>query len=166
MQPVQRQPFLLLATPLRVEQSRHLSRQAACRADQPLGVGCQIVGVDARLVVIAVQLGVGADLEQIAIPGLVLRQQQQVVAFLVVYGVAAGHRPSPAGQIGFDTDHRVDAGGAAGAEEGNHPVHCPVVGQRQRGLAQRLGALYQLVDPAQAVEQRELGVYVKMNKIV
>jgi len=35
-------------------------------------------------------------------------------------------------------------------------VHGAVIGQGQRGLAQPLGALHQLLDPAQAVEQGEL----------
>jgi hypothetical protein len=45
-------------------------------------------------------------------------------------------------------------------------MHGAVVGQRQRRLAQPLGALHELLDPAQAVEQRELRVDVKVDKIV
>jgi len=52
-------------------------------------VAGQIVGVDARLVVVAVELRVGAELEQVAVAGEILGQQQQVVAFLVQLAVAA-----------------------------------------------------------------------------
>ena len=72
--------FLLFAL---VEQLRHLGAQAAGGADQPFGVRGQKVVVDARLVVVAVQLGVRGDLEQVAIAGHVLGQQQQVVVLLV-----------------------------------------------------------------------------------
>ena len=154
MQPVQRQTFLGQRAFFRIEQAGQLSRQTAGGANQPFGVGSQIVGVDARLVVIAVELRVGAYLEQVAVAGLVLSQQQQVVATLVVHRVAACHWPAPAGQVRLDADHRANAGRAAGAEEGNHPVHGAMVGQGQRGLSQRLGALDQLVYPAEAIKQR------------
>ena len=63
-----------------LEQRGQLGGQAAGGADQSLAVRSQVVGVDARPVVVAVDLGGGADLEQVAVAGHVLGQQQQVVA--------------------------------------------------------------------------------------
>ena len=45
-------------------------------------------------------------------------------------------------------------------------MHRAVVGQGQRRLAQPLGALHQLLDPAQAVEQREFRVDVEVDEVV
>ena len=80
-----------------LDERGQLSRQAAGGADQPFAVRGQVVGVDARLIVVAVKLRIRADLEQVVIAGHVLGQQQQVVAALVLVG---RHAPSWTGRTG------------------------------------------------------------------
>ena len=53
-----------------------------------------------------------------------------------------------------------------GAHELDRAVHGPMVGQRERRLAQLGGARGQLADATQAVQQRILAMYVQMDEIV
>ena len=72
--------------------------------------------------------------------------------------------------IGMILDHvrlaaqdRLDPVLLAGREELNGPVHHPVVGERQRRLAEGGRTLGQLVDLASPVEQRVLGMDVQVG---
>ena len=88
-----------------------------------------------------------------------------MMAVLIQRRVAALHRPAVSSEIGLDADHRADPGAFAGAEEGDHAVHGAMVGKRQGRLSQPLGALDQLLDAAEAVEQRKLRVDVEMDEV-
>jgi hypothetical protein len=46
----------------------------------------------------------------------------------------------------------------------DHPEHCAVVGQRQRRHAQLPGALDQLLDVAEAIQQRVFGMDVQVDE--
>src|SRR5690606_17680257 len=93
---------------IRVEQPGNLGGHAAGGANQSVGVGGQIVGIDAGFVVVAVELGVTANFEQIFIAGHILGQQQQVMAVFILVGVFIGHAATEGGQIGFDSNNRLD----------------------------------------------------------
>ena len=97
--------------------------------------------------------------------GLVLSQQQEMMAVLIQRGVSALHRPAMSSKIGLDADHRADPGAFARAEEGDHAVHGAMVGERQGGLPQSLGALDQLFNAAKAVKKRKLGVDVEVDEV-
>ena len=64
-----------------------VAAQAGRHADQALGVLRQQVDIDARLVVEAVQVGGGDQLDEVAVALLVFAEQHQVV---VAVGVGAG----------------------------------------------------------------------------
>ncbi len=90
LQTFQSQLGLLFGT-LGAEQGGHLGSQTAGGADQALAVRGEVIGVDARAVVIAAHLRRGADLQQVLVAGLVLSQQQQMMAVLIQRRVAALH---------------------------------------------------------------------------
>ncbi len=101
-------------------------------------------------------------MQQVEIAGLVLGQQQQMRPFAVELRVAVGH--AACGDIGLDADDGLDAGFPAGEIERHRAEHRAVVSQGQRRLIQRLGPRGQMVDAAEAVEQRELAVHVQMDE--
>ncbi len=131
-------------------------------ADEAFAMGGEEVEVDARPVVVAVELSAAGQLQQIEVAGLVLGQQQQVGALAVELRVAVGH--APGGDVGLDADDGLDAGFLARFVERDDAEHRPVVGQGQRRLVERLGPRRQVFDAAEAVEQRELTMDVQMDK--
>ena len=131
----------------------HLSPQTAGAGDNPFSVGSQKIMVDPRLVVVAIELAVRSNFEQVAVANHVFGQQQQMIVFTVPLGVSAPHRPAPSGLVGFDPHQRTDASVTAGTEKLDGAMHGPMVGQRQRWLAQFDCLFDQIFDPAQPVEQ-------------
>ena len=75
-----------------------------------------------------------------------------------------GHRP--AGDVGLDADDRLDALRPGRLVEGDRAVEGAVVGDRHRIHAQLGRRVDQLGDPAEAVEQAELGVDVEVREVV
>jgi hypothetical protein len=98
----------------------------------------------------------------VEVAGLVLGQQQHVEAVFVQLGVAILH--GARGEVGFDADDGLDTGRFGGAVEGHGTVHGAVIGEGDGGLVQFNGALHQVVDAAQAVEQGILAVDMEMDK--
>ena len=140
----------------------HLARVARGQGDQPLGVRGEKGLVHARLVIKALQLRGGGDAHQVAVPGLVFGQQDQVVGGLVLLRVAVGHATRR--DIDLQAGDRLDALRLAGADKIDHAKHDAVIGQGDGRHAQLGGAPGQVFDPAQAVKQRELAVDVQMDK--
>jgi len=122
----------------------------------------QSLFVDARPVVKAFELGQAGELEQVLVARHVLGQQQQVVGLLVLAGQAVGHLGPR--QVALHTDDGLDARVGGGLPELHRAVHHPVIGQRQGGLAQRLGPRHELRDARQAVEERVFGMAVEVDK--
>ncbi len=144
--------------------ARHFAVQARRQPDEPLGVLGQVLAIDARLVVVAVEMGVGDDPAQVLVAGPVLRQQDQVVRLRVSLALAIGHRA--ACDVRLDADDRLDLGLLARLVEGDRAVQRAVVGQAERVEAERLGLVDHLGDAAQAVEQAELGMDMEVREVV
>ena len=146
------------------ERARDLATQARRQPDQPLRVLGQEITVDARLVVVAVEVRAGDEAAQVLVAGPVARQQDEVIRLVVGLAFAVGHRAPR--DVGLDADDGLDARRATGLVEGHRPVQRAVIRYGQRVEAERLGLRHQLRDAAQAVEQAELGVDVEMREIV
>ena len=95
--------------------------------------------VDARLVVVAVQVGLGDERHQVAVADDVLGQQDHVVRVGVDLGFLVG--VAARRHVGLDADDRLDPRPAAGLVELDRPVHRPVVGDGQRLHARVGGSL-------------------------
>ena len=131
--------------------------------------------VDPGLVVVALHEGPAGQLDEVAVAGVVLGQQGQVVVELLApVGVAPGVvHPAPAGRplvagvvghVGLGAEDRLDALLAALLVEVEDAVHVPVVGDADRGLAVGDGGPDDLADPGGAVEHRVLGVDVEVGE--
>jgi hypothetical protein len=93
-------------------------RQAARGANQACGMRGKEIVVDAGLVVEALQLRGRGDLEQVAVAGVVLGQEQQVKGIAVDARIPFGH--AARGEVGLHTDTG-RAGSRGGVEELNDP---------------------------------------------
>jgi hypothetical protein len=142
----------------------HFPAQAGAGADEALRVLGQQRLVDAGLVVVAVQVRLGGQRHQVLVADGVLGQQDHVVRvgvdlrFLVRVG--AGRH------VGLDAHDRLDARRSAGLVERDRPVHRAVVREAEGAHAQVGGSLRHRAEPAQAVEQAEFRVDVKVDEVV
>ena len=150
---------LVLLNPL-----RDFARQAAGERDQPLLVRRQQFLVDARLVVIALQMRRRGELDQVLVAGFILGQQHEVVIDVPSARAGLLLEPAPGRDIDLAADDRLDALLARRLVKINRPVKHAVVGDRQRGELQLVRLVHQPVQTAGAIEQRILGVQMQMNK--
>ena len=138
-----------------------LASQAAAQGDQPFCVLGQEFLADARLVVEAVHAGFRGDLDQVAIAFFILGQHQQVVV-----GIAFRRSAMVIllADIKFASDNRLDALLLRLFHELHRAVDVAVVGHGH-GLLPDLGhPLDQAGNAASAVEQRIVGMKMKMDE--
>ena len=146
------------------ERLRDLAAKAGGQPDQPLAMSGEVVAIDARLVVVAVDVGVGDESAEVPVADEILGQQDQVEGLGVGLALLVGHRP--AGDIRLHADDRLDALGPGRLVERDRTIQRAVVrdGHRIHALLRR--RIDQLRDPAEAVEQAELGVHVEVGEVV
>ena len=151
--------------------------EAAGARQEPLGVVGQHLPVHLRLVVVTLEEGAAGELDEVAVAGLVLRQQREVVVELgpggglaaaVVHLAAPGRTLVTAlvGHVGLDPQDRLDAAGPAGLVERHEAVEVPVIGDPERRLAVGSGCGHERIHPRGAVEHGVLGVGVQVNEAV
>ena len=101
-----------------------MAAQAGGHADEPFGVLVEQVHVDARLVIEAVEIGGGDQVDEVAIALLVFAQQHQVV---VAVGVGAG-LVALLRDVDFAADDGVDAVRLGGVIELHRAEEVAVIG--------------------------------------
>ena len=155
-----------LARPLRLlgaEARRHLALQAAAQADEPLRVPGQQLLVDPRLVVEALGVAGGDQLDEVVIAGEVLGQEHEVVVGLprraAPLATAAGR------DVDLAAEDRLDPPFPRLVVEHHAREHVAVLGDGEGRCAGLPGVVEQLTDAAGAVEQRVLGVEVEMDEL-
>src|SRR5690606_38912980 len=104
--------------------------------------------------------GVGG---QVGITLRVARQHDQVVLALVAAG-AVPPAAAPPCDMGLHSDDRLQTGPVPLLLKRPGSVHQPVVSNRQRRLLEFPGAPDEIVESVGAVQQRVLGVAVKMTE--
>ena len=149
---------------LRLERLGDLAAEARAEAHEALAVAGEVLPVDARLVVEAVDVGVGDQPAQVAVADEVGGQQDQVVGLAVGPRVAVGHPPP--GDIGLDADDRLDARLGRGLVERDGSVQRAVVGDGERIEAVADRGVDEVRDPPEPVEQAELRVGVEVDEVV
>jgi hypothetical protein len=130
--------------------------------DDALGVFGEEVEVHPGLVVIALEEGARRELHQVAIPGLVLGEQQQVVA--LVGGAGGAVKARSVGEVGLDADDGRQIVGLGGPDEVDHPVHDAVVGDAHPRLPVLGGDGDHIVDPRRTVQHGVLGVEMEVSE--
>ena len=148
---------LRLVHAVRVDGARHFARDAGGGADDPLMVLFEQVVVDARVVVEAVDVGLGDEAHEVVVAGEVLREEDQVVAPLVLVArrvVARG------GDVRLAAEDRLDLRkvavalrGAALVVERLQSEQVAVVGDRQRRHPPFARAPHERLDAALPVQE-------------
>jgi hypothetical protein len=131
--------------------------EAARQRDDALGVALDLGQVDGRLAALQpLQKAGRGELDQVAVAGVALGQQRQVVAL----GTACGR--VVVDQVDLTAEDRLDVVLAAGRVHLDGAVHDAVIGQPQGRLVELGRPLGERLDLARPVEQRVLGVNVEM----
>ena len=131
--------------------------EAARERDQPARVLLEQLPVDARLVVVALEVAEAREPDQVAVAGVVGGEERQVRVPLRL-------RLAVVGDVDLAADQRLDAVLAGLLDELNGARERPVVGQPDRRHLELGGPGGELGDPARPVEDRVLGVDVEMNE--
>ena len=147
-----------------LECARDLTVQAGREPDEARAVLGEVVAVDPRLVVVAVDMGIGDDPAEVLVAGPVAGQQDQVEGLRVRLAFAVGH--AAARDVRLHADDRLDAAVDARLVEGDRAVERAVIRDREAVEALRGRLADQLVDPAEAVEEAELRVDVEVCEVV
>ena len=118
--------------------------------------------VDPGRIMKAVEMRGGEQLHQVAIAGLILRQQSEMIS-----GVAP--RPGPifvrsGRNICLATNDRFDSRLRRFLIKFDRAKKIPVIGDRHRRHLEFRRFLHQFLHPHRAVEQRILGVQMQMNE--
>ncbi len=141
--------------------SRRRGRRTARRAPR---VARQVLAVDPRLVVVAVEVGVGDEPAEVPVADEVLGQEDEVERLGVGLALLVAHRAP--GDVRLDADDRLDPLRRRRLVEGDRAVQGAVVGDRERVEAQPLGLVDEVGDPAEPVEEAELRVDVEVREVV
>ena len=125
--------------------------------------------IHARLVVEAVEERIRGELEEVAVPLVVLGEQDKVPAAVLLAGMGlvaavADLAVAVDGDVRLDADDRLDADFLGLQVELHRPEHVAVVGDRDGIHAELLDALQQPLDAVAAVEQRVLAVQVEVRE--
>ena len=117
---------------------------------------------DARLVIKAMQRGLGRDLDQIAVAFFVFGEHQQMVV-----GVAFGRGAVVVflADVEFAADDRLHASMLGRVDKVDRAKDVAVVGHGHGRHAQFLHALAELFDVTGAVEQGVVGVQVQVDEL-
>ncbi len=118
--------------------------------------------VNARVVVEALQLGRAGNFEQVLVAGLVFGQEQEMIGFFVLFGVAVAHGTRR--HVCFHPDDGFDFRFDGCVVELDDPEHGSVVGEGHGGHSHLFGALHQFVNFAEAVQQGVFGMVVEVDE--
>ena len=139
-----------------------MAAEASARRHDPLRMLGQQRRIDARLVVVPLEVGTAGQAHQVAVAGLGGGQQGHVVE--EVFATRRAVEPRAGGEVGLHADDRLDPCGARRLVEVDRAVQHTVVGDRHRRLPVRGCGRDQLVHPPSAVEHGELGMDVQMSE--
>ena len=109
----------------------NFARQAAGKANQPFTALGENLFVNARLVIVALKVCIGGQLDQVAIARFVLREQHQVVINIAGTGGGLFLQAAAGRDIYFAADDRFDPLFARGLIKIDRAIHHAVVRQRQ-----------------------------------
>ncbi len=147
------------------DQARHLGVEAARQHREPIGVLGEQLLVDPGLVVEALEVRLGDELDQVLVTVEVADQDREVVGSFVAAVLGAALGPSSRRHVELAADDRLDAGLLGGQVEVDRAEEIAVIGQGDGREVQVLGLLHQLLELGGPVEQAVLGVHVQVDEL-
>ena len=131
--------------------------EAAGERDQTFRVPFEQLPVDARLVVVALQVAQRGELDQVGVALIRLGEQRQVCVALPLQAAVVA-------DVDLAADDRLDAVTGGLAVEGHGTGERAVVGERHGRHLEPRGLLAERRDPARPVEDRILGVDMQVDE--
>ncbi len=148
---------LRVVAPVLLERLAHAAREAARERDQARAVPLEQLPVDARLVVVALEVAERGELDQVPVALVRLGEEREMrLALLLDVAVVR--------DVDLAAQHGLDSLVARGLVEVDGARERAVVGERDRRHLELGGALGEVRNPAGAVEDRVLGMDVEMNE--
>jgi hypothetical protein len=144
---------------------RDLARETARQRDQPILALRQDFFVNARLVVIALQMRRGCKFDEIFVADLIFREQNEMVVDVLAAGGRLLFEPRSGGDVNFAADDGLDALAPRFLPKIHRAVHRAVIRDGERGQLQFVRLLDEFVQTAGAIEQGILGVQMQMDKV-
>ena len=139
------------------ERPRDAAGEAAGERDDALRVPLEQLPVDARLVVVALEVAERRELDEVRVALVRLREQRQVRVALRLCAAVVG-------DVDLAADDRLDAYLLRLAEELDRAGERAVVGERDGRHLEPRGLLDEVRDPARPVEDRVLRVDVQVDE--
>ncbi len=139
------------------ERTRDAAGEAARKRHDALRVTLEELPVDARLVVVALEVAERGELDEVRVALVRLREEREVRVPLRL-------RPAVVGDVDLTADDRLDARLPGLPEQLHRAGERAVVGKRDGRHLEPRGLLHEAGDPARPVEDRVLRVDVQMDK--
>ena len=133
------------------------SGEAAGERDQPLGVGLEQLPVDARLVVVTLEVAGRGELDQVGVAGVVLGEEREV-------SVPLGLGAAVVADVDLAAENRLDSDLSGLPVELDGPGKRAVIGEPDGGHLELSSPSRKGRDAARPVEDRVLGVDVKVDE--
>ena len=147
------------------QQVGDLAADASGQAGKPIHVFSQKVFVEARIVVIPLQIPLGYQLHKVVPPRAVARQEDEVVGGVRQAAGGLAQVAAANGDVGFAADDGLDAGLGAGVVVGDGPEQVAVVGDGQGGHAVLARSARHSVDMTGPIQEAVLTVAVKVDEL-
>ena len=141
-----------------------LARQTRGQPDQALAVLLQHLAIDPGPAVIALEEGDGRELDQVTVPGAILREQHEMGVSRRRVGRPLALVPAPEREVGLEPENRPQRARPGLGVELPRPVQVAVIGDGEGVHAQRVDPVEQLRNPVGAVEEGVLAVRVEMDE--
>ena len=138
------------------------TRQAAAEGDQTLRMLSEQVEVDARLVVVALEIAERDELDEVVVPLEVLGQQREVRPVAAPRWLFCS---TILDEVDLAANNRLDARFFGRPIEINGTCHRAVVGHRDRRHLELYRTIDEVLDTARTIENRVLGVTVQVDKL-
>ena len=135
----------------------HAAGEAAGEGDEPVGVALEQLPVDARLVVVALEVAEAGELDEVLVAGGRLREERQVRVALRLGAAVVG-------DVDLAADDGLDPVLLRRLDEVDRAGEGAVVGERHGGHLQLRGARGEGRNAARAVQDRVLRVDVKVDE--
>ncbi len=144
----------------------NFARQATRQGNQACVVTGQKLFVDARLIIIALEVRVGNKLDQVFVACFIFGEEDKMMVNVAT--AAAGRflfQAAAGSDVDFAAHNGLDPLVARGLVKVDRTIKDPVIGEGDGGKFQFVRLVHQLVEAAGAVEQRVLAVQMKMDEL-
>ena len=146
------------------DQLRNLAAQTGASANNAFRILRDQFVVDARTIVKTVEMSARRQLDQVFVALKIFRPQREMMRVFLLVQMRVFVGVFTRRDVGFHADYGLNAFGFARFVKVNRAIHHAVIGDREGGHIHFRSAFRQVFNAIGAVEQRVLGVNVKVTE--